>query len=293
MPLAATTLVLLSCFGHACWNLLAKRSRNPLATLWWSLLCAAVLVAPVSAVYFLLLDGGWPTRVWIYFCLSSVSRTLYIYCLARGYGSGDLSVVYPIARSAPLFVALWAMLWLHEHIDTTGGVGIVMVVVAAMTLASPPSIRGTSGTSAAAVGWAVAAALFSSFYSVIDRAAMLQLHGSLARGAYLHLTFAAMGLGLTVLDSRSRPWRHLPGRNGLLSCAAIGLLALGTYLMVLFAFAMPAAKTSYVVAMRQFSSIVGVLFGWRLLGEPRGWLRLISVIVMVAGLVLVAGPWHN
>ncbi len=54
-----------------------------------------------------------------------------------------------------------------------------------------------------------------------------------------------------------------------------------------------AAKTSYIEAMRQFSSIVGVLFGWRLLGEPRGWLRLISVIVMVAGLVLVAGPWHN
>lgn len=54
-----------------------------------------------------------------------------------------------------------------------------------------------------------------------------------------------------------------------------------------------AAKASYIVAMRQFSAIVGVLFGWRLPGEPRGWRRLISVIIMVAGLVLVAGPWHN
>jgi drug/metabolite transporter (DMT)-like permease len=128
MPLAAITLVVLSCFTHAGWNLLAKQGRQRLALFWWSTLWSVVLFAPASAAYFLISESVWPNRVWAYLACSGVSLTFYKYALARGYSAGDLSVVYPIARSAPLFVAIWATLWLHEPVDALGAGGIGMVI---------------------------------------------------------------------------------------------------------------------------------------------------------------------
>ncbi len=44
----------------------------------------------------------------------------YFLSLDMGYRSGDLSVVYPIARSAPLFVPLWATVFIGESIRFLG-----------------------------------------------------------------------------------------------------------------------------------------------------------------------------
>jgi drug/metabolite transporter (DMT)-like permease len=293
MPLAAITLVVLSCFTHAGWNLLAKQGRQRLALFWWSTLWSVVLFAPASAAYFLISESVWPNRVWAYLACSGVSLTFYKYALARGYSAGDLSVVYPIARSAPLFVAIWATLWLHEPVDALGAAGIGMVIGGSVLVSIPPAGWRGSGPTLRAVGWAALTALCSSFYSVADRAAMLQVEGLLARLAYLHLEFAAMCLGLTLLSIPAAPWRLSALRQDLRGSVGIGILEPGTYWMILLALSMPAAPVTYVVALRQFSALIGVVLGWRLLREPRGWLRLGSAAIIVAGLVLVAGPWHR
>ena len=290
MPILAIFLVLLSCFGHAAWNLLAKRCDDPLAALWRALLFSIVLLAPFSLTFFLHAGGDWPEKVWYCLLTSSVSQALYAYALGRAYRSGDLSLAYPIARSAPLFVALWAVVWLGESIDAAGGIGIVTVVVGAVLLSLPSGRQPRHTAVARTIGWAVLTALCTSVYSVADRAAMLHIPSGLGRTAYLHLEFAGMWAGLTVLIAWSRPWRSLTVRRELVSSAAIGVLQPATYLLVLFALAMPNAGVSYVVALRQFSAVIGVILGWQLLRERRGWMRLLSAVIMVVGLILVAGP---
>ena len=290
MPILAIFLVLLSCFGHAAWNLLAKRSPDPLAALWRALLLSVVLLAPFSLTFLPRASSDWPAQVWYCLLISSVSQALYAYALGRAYQSGDLSLAYPIARSAPLFVALWALVWLGEPIDAAGGIGIVTVVVGAVLLSLPSGQRAGHRALARTIGWALLTALCTSVYSVADRAAMLHVSGGLGRTAYLHLQFVGMWAGLTVLIARSRPWRSLTVRAELTSSAAIGVLQPVTYLLVLFALAMPDAGVSYVVALRQFSAVIGVILGWRLLRERRGWMRLLSAVIMVVGLILVAGP---
>ncbi len=290
MPILAIFLVLLSCFGHAAWNLLAKRCPDPVAALWRALLLSVVLLTPFSLTFLLSAAGDWPEQVWYCLLISSISQALYAYALGRAYRSGDLSLAYPIARSAPLFVALWALVWLGEPIDTAGGMGIVTVVAGAVLLSLPSGRRPRHAAVARTIGWAVLTALCTSVYSVADRAAMLHVSGGLGRTAYLHLEFVGMWAGLTVLIARSHPWRSLAIRTELISSAAIGVLQPVTYLLVLFALAMPDAGVSYVVALRQFSAVIGVILGWRLLRERRGWMRLLSAVIMVVGLALVAGP---
>jgi len=290
MPILAIFLVLLSCFGHAAWNLLAKRCPDPVAALWRALLLSVVLLAPFSLTFLLRASGDWPSQVWYCLLVSSASQALYAYALGRAYRCGDLSLVYPIARSAPLFVALWALVWLGEPIDTAGGIGIVTIFVGAILLSLPTGGQPRHTALARTIGWAVLTALCTSVYSVADRAAMLHVSGGLGRTAYLHMQFVGMWAGLTVLIARSRPWRSLTVRAELISNAAIGVLQPLTYLLVLFALAMPDAGVSYVVALRQFSAVIGVVLGWRLLRESRGWIRLLSAVIMVVGLALVAGP---
>jgi drug/metabolite transporter (DMT)-like permease len=190
-------------------------------------------------------------------------------------------------------VTLWAAIWLRENVEAIGGLGIAMVVAGAMILAIPVDSRRGRLAGISSVAWATATALFSSFYSVLDRAVMLELPPGLARIVYLHLSFTAMWLGLSLLAARRRPWHSPVTPKALLVASTIAVLALGTYLLVLWVFSIPAAPVGYTVALRQFSAMIGVLMGWRVLREPRGWIRLVSAAVMVAGLILLTGPWHR
>ncbi|MHB8873300.1 MAG: EamA family transporter, partial [Myxococcaceae bacterium] len=126
MPWVATGLLVVSAFTHAIWNLLAKRSRAPLASLWWTLagsalLCGAYLAArgqwqwPSPPALRLLLVGG-------------VAEAVYLYALTRAYACGELSLAYPISRgSAPLLVALWAALLWGERLPWGGYLGLALL----------------------------------------------------------------------------------------------------------------------------------------------------------------------
>ena len=102
-------LVVLSAFLHAIWSASIKGSRNPLG---FNLL---QLVPPVTAACLLPLWvplGDVPRAVWWIAIGTGISHGFYFYWLARALESGKLSVVYPIARSAPAFLPLFAVLLL-------------------------------------------------------------------------------------------------------------------------------------------------------------------------------------
>jgi len=68
---------------------------------------------------------------------------------------------------------------------------------------------------------------------------------------------------------------------------AIGSVAtVGSYLLALTGMSMTAA--SYVGAVRATSVVIGALFGWLLLKESFGAVRVFAAATMVMGLTLVA-----
>src|SRR5688500_2257226 len=116
---------------HAIWNLLVKRSADKQAFLWLALLVSLVaLLLP-----FLFLIRPFPSDAWPYIVCSAVLESLYFVFLGSAYSQGDLSLVYPLARgSAPVFVILFASLFLGERVTWGGGAGIVCVVLGIYTL---------------------------------------------------------------------------------------------------------------------------------------------------------------
>lgn len=157
----------------------------------------------------------------------------------------------------------------------------------------------------AAIGWAVIAALGTVGYTVADKLAAdaLSAAGRAGAGAafrYGLLEFTATTgwfLPLLAVVDRTRR-RHReplpttrdasppPVRLRLPVTALIAALMYVTYALVLWSYQM-SWQTSYVVALRQFSIVVGVAGGLLLLGEHARATRLTGAAVIVAGVAAI------
>ena len=111
MSLGVLGLVLLAAWAHAAWNLVAKGAQGGAAFVWLTTVASAVLYAPV-------LVGGIdlePAAIAL-MAGSGALHAAYFVLLQRGYATGDLSLVYPLARgTGPLLSTVAAIAFLGEH----------------------------------------------------------------------------------------------------------------------------------------------------------------------------------
>src|SRR5512147_2514945 len=119
MTLLSLALLILAAVLHASSNVLIKLSHDKLAFTWWMLTASAIIGLPL--IFFI---GQAQPMGWLTVIVSGLIEAIYFITLTRAYALGDLSQVYPIARgSAPLFVLLWALLFLGERPTPIGAGG--------------------------------------------------------------------------------------------------------------------------------------------------------------------------
>jgi drug/metabolite transporter (DMT)-like permease len=68
--------------------------------------------------------------------------------------------------------------------------------------------------------------------------------------------------------------------------AAVGVLTLLTYLLVMQAYAL--GRVSYAGAVREVSVVFAALIGWRWLGEGFGVLRTAGAVLIFLGILVIA-----
>ena len=203
----------------------------------------------------------------------SLSRDSYALhpVLSSAYEVGDISYIYPIARSAPAFVPLAAFLTLGETVSLQGGFGILIVVVAIFVL----QMRGRAVSDLQQLWasltrkdcrWAFATLGTVVTYTVIDKAGMVTFSRSgaisptlqgplyfLLESAVCYLFFWATMLfspGLSLGVVWRREWSKVVE-------AALGTM--GSYSLILYV--MQSENVSYIVALRQASVFLAVLVG--------------------------------
>lgn len=173
MTPVALLLVLASAAAHAVWNYLVKASPHKVAFLWGIQVPALAVFLPL---YWAGAAGGAiPLEGWLAIVASAVIHTGYTLSLGAAYERGDLSLVYPLARSAPLFVPLWALLFLDERPTAAGGAGILLVVAGAYVIGSRALTPRALLAPIVAIRsrpyqLALLTAFLISLYSVVDKA---------------------------------------------------------------------------------------------------------------------------
>jgi len=285
-------LVLLSTLAHASWNFLLKRSVDQEAFLLCLLASAAVLLAPLGVVLFLRfpIDAPSQSPAWWLVGATIGLHFLYFLSLGRGYASGDLSLVYPIARGlGPMLVPVMAVIFLGETIALPALLGIIVVVVGIYTVAlwgnlnlflsHPVAIMKDRGTR-----YAILTGLTIVCYAIVDKSAVAHVQPFL----YMYLMTLGTAIVLTPYVVRRRGlaviWRTCRLNQG--SIVIAGLLTFTAYGLVLTA--MSLSRVSYVAPAREVGIVIGVLMGIFLLKEPFGKGRLLGSTFIILGLILIA-----
>ena len=133
MTLFSLALVLAAALCHATWNTLVKRINGGPELVWLFSVIAAVIYVPVTG-WIIFVDRPELGPQAIAFCIVSALLHLgYFLLLQQGYRHGDLSLVYPTARSTgPLLSTGFAVAILGEHLTLPiflGGLAIITGVV--------------------------------------------------------------------------------------------------------------------------------------------------------------------
>jgi len=287
MSASAFCLVVGGALLHAYWNLQAKKARGGIAFIWlYGLVSLAVALA--SSAIFLDVSAVPLERPLVVAAIASaIVHVAYMWCLNRGYRSGDFSVVYPVARGvAPLMSVIGAVLWLRESPSPTGWLGAIAITagIVAMGLhATSGGMRRPTNTREG-VMWACLTGACISAYTLIDGWAVATMR--LDPLAYYTLGLVIRSLLLAPIALRDPREIAATARSSWRPAVIVGALSPAAYLMILFA--MQRASVSQVAPLREMSMLVGLFFGARALAERQTVPRLLGIASVVGGVMLVS-----
>ena len=278
MENAVFLAVLFAAACHAGWNALIKIGLDPLAS-------TTLISLGGGVVAFLLVPlAGLPAAAaWPWLIASIIVHLFYFAALIESYRTGDLGLVYPIARgSAPLMTTAVTTVIVGEILSPVGWFGIVLLVVGVLLLSARGG-RELAEIDRRGIGFALFTALTISAYSVIDgigarlsanpNAYSLWLFAGIA---VVMLPYAIYRGGIGVVPAMRRFWRR--GLAG----GALQVLSYGIAI-----WAMTAAPIAVVAALRETSVLFGAVIAVVLLKEPLRAVRVGAACLIVCGLILI------
>jgi drug/metabolite transporter (DMT)-like permease len=284
MTIVAFALVFAAALIHATWNLLAKRVNSGLSFIFLLNLFATLIYTPIAISVF------WSQHLAISLITiaamlgSAVIHILYFVMLQKGYQSGDLSLVYPLARgTGPLLSTLLAIGLLGERPTHVAMVGILLIVGSVVLLTGNPLKIWQSGLHRPIVYGLLTGALIAA-YTVWDKYAVSHLSVSpvlLNYGCNAFEAILLLPIALTSWHSMQQDWNTY--WREVLGVAILSPIA---YILVLIA--MTFTPLSYVAPIRELSILVGVVMGHRLLAEGEATRRLVAASIMILGILTLA-----
>lgn len=240
----------------------------------------------------------WNRELLFWGILSGIIHGIYILCLSRAYKTQDISYVYPIARSAPAFVPVFAWLFLNEKPQPQTILAILIIILAIYMLHFEGKvIQGLKNLWQAILHndlrWAFYTLTMVVSYSLVDKRGMDLFHlyypeqpfingmafffmeasiGFILYNFYLFLTHAKN----EILDLWKDEWF-----KGLLGAIA----TLGSYGLICVV--LQFEYVSAVVSLRQVSVLIVVYWGCWKLDEPFGRQRLFAGGLILTGVFLI------
>ena len=287
----ALTLVVISTFFHAGWNLLARRRQSEASAFMFRMTLITVTCGFIPAVASELYARSIPAEAWPVLVASGACCGLYTFFLVMGYEVGDFTVVYPVARALPVLLMGLGDAMRGRHPTVAGWGGMGMVVVGCL-LAPHHSWRELSVRPYLnrATVFMVLTALATVGFSMLDKiAAEMVTPGPATAVRYGYffflVNFAVFGVLWRIFrrkkgEKMTMGW-GLPAVGAVMGYAAYGLI-LWTYQIV--------DRASYVVAFRQLSIVIGVAVAFAVFREKGKFVRLTAAGLITAGL-LVIGVW--
>lgn len=278
MTLDVFVLVLIAAVLHALWNFAARKAAGNLGVLWLGSCLASVVCLPFAL--FVQPSAASIRLALPYMVATGMMHGVYYLFMWKAYEKGEISFVYPIARGTGVAgTAVAASIFIHEQLSLFGIIGIAAISLGVLLLGlnelvSQKNIK--TGLFALLLGATIIG------YSVIDKVGVGKIHPIF----YIFWMFVIASLVLSpyVLlrhrDACRTAWRTMKKYIIL-----IGPGSMATYIIILFTYQI--GQVSYIVAVREFSVVVGSVLGFLLLGERFTLGKCLGIAAITSGLVMV------
>ena len=282
MTVVALALVLFSAFVHASWNFLLKKSGGGTGLITIASVISLAVYAPiVIAATWLSAYRFHPMHLALMLG-SGMIHTLYFLLLDRAYRSGgDLSIVYPLARSTgPLLTIAVAIVLLGERPSPIAIAGALMIGASALVLTGNPFAWHKS-EARHAVGFALLTGCMIAAYTLWDKVSVATwLIPPLLYDWGANASRVCVLLPLT--HRRTPGAMAIAWRERRKTVVALALLMPLSYILVLTA--MVFTPVSLVAPAREVSILFAALMGAHLLREGDVMRRAVAAIGMVLGI---------
>ncbi len=283
MTFFALILVFTAAFCHATWNYYVKRIDGGPELVWLISIFSVIFYLP--AVLYILWDGTSNFGLFEFLCvmISSLIHLGYFLLLQRGYKKGDLSLVYPIARSTGPFISTaFAVLFLQEQLTVQIAVGGIIIIFGVLSLTGGFKQDDKYLTSSMLFGlWA---GLFIGGYTVWDAYVVSIILVSPIVLDYSSNLFRTIVLAPVAYRRKSLVKDYWNEHR--MGVVLIGILSPLAY--ILFLYALTFTPVVLIAPVRETSVLISVLMGSILLGEGDLKRRLMWSAVILSGVVLLA-----
>lgn len=269
--------IIFSAFTHSLWNILLKRSENKYAFNFYMHFINILFFTAIYPIVF---------REYMYFSLPIVLSAflaafffaVYHLSVSTAYRYSDVSLVYPLTTSSPLFILIWAVIFLEEHLTLMGLIGVVLTVLGTVVLNHAKDRGFNFGRGAM---FALIGAFFYSFGALVDKKGVSQ--GNFILYVYsmsLFMTcfifFYSKGRGdLTIDYVKKDKWWVL----------FAGVVVFASF--VSYRYGLTMVNLSYASAIRQVSTLFGAAMGIIFFKEKLTFNRVLGTVVILVGIVMI------
>lgn len=279
-PLASIGIAVLM---HVAWNLLARRNAPDRHFLWWAVLAHIAMFAPLTGPNLIAALEAAPHLAYAVLA-TGVANGFYFISLRHAYRLAPAGVVYPLARSAPLLVAVGEILLFGRLPSLVAWIGITLGVAGLWLVALD---RGSTTGIARALPFTAGAALMTGVYSLSDKYFAQQYSALPDTLGFVSVTFVIawliLSLEMRITESRWVPADRPPTWAVLIGGATTGV----AYALVIHA--MGSLPAAYAVTLANGGVVLTVILGIFLLGETDGWRRrLCGAVASATGMGLIA-----
>jgi phosphonate utilization associated putative membrane protein len=281
IELNAYLAIALSVALHVSWNLMARHAQRECDPLWWALAGHLALFGP-WAIASLIMDAHWNNELVLALLVTSIANPIYFLALRKAYHYAPVALVYPLARSSPLLIALWAGLFFGVSTTYMGWLGLAIGSLGLLLL----GWSARQGDMRHAVPFALLAALMTSIYSLSDKMAAPHLPNFASLMGFISVGYALSWLTFSALRYRETR-RILPPCTPKKWIVLGGALAIGTaYALVVGA--MRELPAAHVVSLTNLGIVAASLISLFVFGERSAWrMRLAAASLIVFGIVLL------
>lgn len=292
MSAFAIGLVMISTFGHATWNLLARWQKSESA-FFARMLLVTMVAGFIPAVISETVTHSLSIRVWCYLAASGLCCGIYFFSLAMAYELTDMTIVYPVARALPVILVAFGDVLRGRELTTSGWLGLLLVLTGCL-LTPLESMRQFNIRLyiQRSMIWIVLTALGIVGYSLFDKAASeIVPPGPGTAARYGYMFFSLAGLVFLTLRRLTKSYRQERQVVGWKWPVLAAFCNFGSYWLVLWAYQLT-QHAGYVVAFRQFSIVLCVFVAFVKFKERGVFIRSVGVVLITAGLMII-GLFNN